>query len=371
MRKLAWAIAFLLAIASWGSAAIILEAAPEQLVEGHTVFLTIGVVENKTEAERYAAAVAVLVRDRTQKINEWRFPGVLWFNDQYLVDPEQQEKKSRVNDRYPCTGAVIALNRGDPMDADALGRWSLVNATYLNESYLITDPNEHQWIVDLWNTTNGSHAWSVAIMNNHWQAHIPDDGKRNCRTYTDTLNVRYGSAVNQTFATPDFLDPRHKDPGDHGIGYPCDDCSPIQYNAVLYFRLDHLRMQNASKDHREGVGDDWWADAAACHDSVTNDWICPNEADDQEGNSHPYNPDLPWPGVSYDGRNNHGGSDVCQPDGNIVDCHATFDIDIYFGYLRPPVVRTYWLVDTPGADAPYHCHWDNEPCDSSALPIPP
>jgi hypothetical protein len=160
------------------------------------------------------------------------------------------------------------------------------------------------------------------------------------------------------------VDPRHKRVGDHGMGYPCQGCSGLSYNAVLYFRLEHLTLQNGTKDHRERVGADWFQDASGCHEARTANYPCPQDDDSREGNSHPYNPDLPFPIVRYDGTRNHGGSGACR---GAPDCHEQFEIDIYYGYLAPPPVRAFWLVDAVGAEAPYHCHPDHRACDMEDL----
>ncbi|MHB8604813.1 MAG: hypothetical protein ACYDCK_06110 [Thermoplasmatota archaeon] len=87
---------------------IIVPALPEQVVEGHTVFAVIQKqVERNTTQE--AAAVAVLVRETISHNN--RFNGTLWFNDQFLVPPSNTHSQDT---RYPCGGAVLAVNSGDP-----------------------------------------------------------------------------------------------------------------------------------------------------------------------------------------------------------------------------------------------------------------
>ncbi|HVM44823.1 MAG TPA: hypothetical protein VM582_02715 [Candidatus Thermoplasmatota archaeon] len=347
-----------------GATVLIAPPTPEQLVEGHTVFVAIDFVRSVSVEEEFAAAVAVLVRDLSRDVVDTRFPGVLWFNDQFLIGPTKTTRQSGLRERFPCTGAVLAVNRGDPVDADAAGRWTLIGATYLDESYWITDPNERDWIVDLWRTTHGTLAWTVAIMNRDIDANKPDDGRCNRSPYSDVPCYRLTSSSTSCTRVPvsGRNDPRHADPGENGMRYPCPGCSVLDYNAVLYFRLAHLRHENDSKDHRERVGADWWADASGCHPSATNEWPCPGGDDDREGNSHPFNPHLPYPVATYEGHNNHGGSAEC-PDGSSQFCHATFDIDLYYGYVQPPTARTFWLIDRVGAAAPYHCHDDRAPCD--------
>src|SRR5438128_1058844 len=86
---------------------------PEQAVEGHTVFTVIQgrYPTSTTENDHFATAVAVLIREfhRNTVALDTRFPGVLWFNDQYLVTCSSScaNVKSTVTKtiRYPC-GAV-------------------------------------------------------------------------------------------------------------------------------------------------------------------------------------------------------------------------------------------------------------------------
>ena len=217
-RSLASTAFLLLCVPALGAAApylpvVVPDPAREQLVEGHTVFTVIE-VNRTTEVDgdtRFAAAVAVLVRERVSEPLALRFPGVLWFNDQYLVAPSTAPADVRI--RYPCGGAVMAVNRGDPdprmafvnvhaqagpaeaggpsaypaavdayADADGgqanvstttgyaddtdlqtpqrtpsphpsvpsepLPNWRF-RASYV-ESYQIVDPNDHTWVVDLY-----------------------------------------------------------------------------------------------------------------------------------------------------------------------------------------------------------------------------
>ncbi|HET6403335.1 MAG TPA: hypothetical protein VFH78_01705, partial [Candidatus Thermoplasmatota archaeon] len=75
-----------MAVPALGAATpIVVPPVPEQLVEGHTVFTVIEIVAvTATNETRFAAAVAVLVREYQARNAAQRFPGVLWFNDQYL-----------------------------------------------------------------------------------------------------------------------------------------------------------------------------------------------------------------------------------------------------------------------------------------------
>lgn len=373
MRKL-WiaSVVVLLAISGTGAAVVIaLPPVPEQVIEGHTVFLTIEIVPrpvgNATKSEEYAAAVAVLVRERlvevTAKNTLTRFPGVLWFNDQYLVDPEGSSKSSRttkITMRYPCSGAVIAVNRGDlVVDQDMGGNWTLTSPTYV-ESYFITDPNDRSWYVDLWNTSYGPPAWSTAILNNQSGVGVPDNGICKGSTIPDE-KFCFPSPLQENLPPAlgcpqggNAIFPSHESPGANGRNWG----SALEYNAVLYMRLIHLNKFAAPKDHTETTGAAWQNDVSGCSPSVTNTWNCPGGNDDREGNSHPYNPGYVF--NPYDGANNHGGSDICNGIG--ADCHATRNIDLYYGYVAAPLVRKLVVEDLTGSTAPYHCHQSFATC---------
>lgn len=358
---------------------------PEQLVEGHTVFTTIEVARNSTSAVEFAAAVAVLVREYEIERSLSRHPGVLWFNDQYLTPPS---KSMAVVDRYrhPCTGAVLAANWGDPVPRDANNTPYTGNATYV-ESYLVTDVHNHAWIVDRWDMWVQRiewverPLWSVAILGNVAAQQVPDDGECQGGVYADRACggrpavPAYGCVKSgPRFSTETPLDLYVKDPGDHDYPYPCGSpqrsCPPLEYNALLYFRLKDLDGAGDPKNHTEEAGDDWWNDVAGCHEGqYPSEWPCPDGWDDREGNSHPYNPDYPWPLQDHAGRDNHGGSADCTGDGEgDADCHATRMIDLYFGYAAIPSPRDFWLVDGEGSEAPYHCHEDIGWCSASDMP---
>lgn len=262
-RMLAVAAVLVLAIPTLGAAATIYVAnpVPEQLVEGHTVFTVIQVQFNTTTAQaRFAAAVAVLVRENVNQNANVRFPGVLWFNDQYLVNPNGPQDNV-YSYRYPCGGAVIAVNHNDPdprlIAVNAAGTTvnpvrqpptsaqpydlatgvaystnqslagvdpssgtpyvysdtvfgTLAGADY-KESYLITDPNDHAWIIDRYNgyTRTGTGGlqqsiynfpvWVVNMMGT--PAFVPDDGVLSCFPYLDeAVTAAYDGACAATTA---------------------------------------------------------------------------------------------------------------------------------------------------------------------------
>lgn len=360
MRLLAISAALSLLVSGIGVATpIVVPPEPDQLLEGHTVFTLIEVSrEINTTEENFAAAVAVLVRERVHERSASRFPGVLWFNDQYLVEPTKSGPSSTTRFRAPCTGAVIATDAGDitAIDYDLQGRPNIFSAQYGNESYEITDPNEHSWIVDLWNTSYGTHLWSVAIMNGLTNAPIPDDN-RGCGTYNDNWCTYSNTSVtgrrcDRNDATNLFEPDRRR----NATGQNNQPYRNVEYNALLYMKLEHLGVAGANKNHTELTGADWLADGTAC-DAGHPSYPCPGNNDDREGNSHPFNPESPWPINQYDGKNNHGGSADCDADGYAEQsCHATRRVDIYYGYAPIPPNRNVVFRETVGAEAPYHCH---------------
>lgn len=444
MRTWIIALAALLVLPAVGAAAtIVVPPVPEQLVEGHTVFTVIE-VRNATNItqEEFHAAVAVLVREVDQRVNANRFPGVLWFNDQYLVNPSASVSRV-VEARYPCTGAVLGVDvtAADPRaSADTVNPLDVDLGGNYVESYHITDPNDVVWDVDKWNVA-GTLVWTVAIKNNQAGYNVQDDGESNCAPYadmggcdvpgvdgaiyesdlfgfySDTESDRRDNQVAQGGDTDagTWCKYRYKDPGTHGYGFPCgqDDvdvadppvgnynCPNLQYNALLYFRIQDLASAGDPKDHEPGAAD-YENDVSGCHPSygyygeggyypgggyggnnVPRVWPCPEQDDDREGNSHPYNPELPWPLMNYAGRDNHGGSGGdCDGDG-IIDqpqndttgvntrndytgdylCHATRNINLYYHYWQAPTLRDYYLIDVVGSAAPYHCNDERKVCD--------
>lgn len=393
-RMLILIIAGTCMIAGVGSAAVFLPApAPEQLVEGHTVF---SIIEKFpctcTNGSRFAAAVAILVRDVEVSESHYRFPGVLWFNDQYLVDGSKTDQSPLTTVRYPCSGSVLAVRAGDPdprvySDADFY-------AGYV-ESYYISDPNNHVWNVDKWNV-NGSLVWSVALNGNDPLSDSSDDGE--CSgppPYQDGGGLCQTRLFNNTCVPgmgPDSPGGPYTSVGDNGYFYPCGDpsatCNLIQYNALLYFQWEDLNVDTMVKDHTPG-SPDRRNDVSGCQngtyqDPSVADWPCPVGDDDREGNSHAYGPDngsavflAGWPFGTDVGRDNHGGSADCNNDTTPDQlCHATAMIDIYFDNAPVPLSRQYAVYDAEGNSAPFYCE-GTAPCDQndSVLagypPIPP
>ena len=409
MRKWILATALMVAAPTLGAAAVVYAPAQaEQLVEGHTVFTVItvrnGTVEQK---EEFAAAVAVLVREQIRKIDyEDRFPGVLWFNDQYLVNPEQNVPVDTAvsETRYPC-GAVIAVNEGDALPK--VNGTPIVPATaqYV-ESYRVTDPNDATWEVDKWSydpdanasTANSFLVWSVPTRDSSATNYTSgDDGRWKCSALSDH---KMGCGL----PLLPFTDETPQDPQPRPPGYPASQPWPQRrsdvyeddeaeegrkeclgdrvgvdslnqyplanrptangrlgtegYNAVLFFFLQDLTRPGALKDHKTADA----GDASRCQVGYSA-WPCPGEDDDKEGNSHPYNPKRPWPLQLSEGRDNHGGSKGCgagEIGGGPQYQHATCDVDVYFGYVAAPLplpTERVWRVnDVEGRTSPYHCH---------------
>ena len=384
----------MMTVAGLGLAAPIVQPPePETLVEGHTVFTVIEQVNvNAQDEVKYAAAVAVLVREINYDFRSFRFPGVVWFNDQYLVNPKSSPGSNAPTYRHPCNGAVIVVPRGDP-NPTLDPATTFAQSNYV-ESYKIRDPNNKDWIVDKW-MVNGRPVWSVAIMNDGTKYHLADDGTGNCSPQNDSPcggpvllpwdDPDNPSAFNDTGpqGTPFSGDRRSSacavravagsraTPG--GYSYPCggvdttptSTCVGLQYNAVLFFFLDDLPVAGTLKDHRTG-STDRARDASGCHADVDttvplayNAWPCPGGNDDREGNSHAYNPDQPYPLMTYSGRNNHGGSADCTGDAvGDQECHATRLVDVYYGHAALPTrtPSSFVFTDAEGSSAPYHCH---------------
>lgn len=203
-----------LLLASTLAAAVPGEAPPasELLVEGHTVFLVLdgegaSVVGPLPEAPLAGASSSAADAPS-------RFPGVLWFNDQYLVEADNgarplmsaEERRgaeygaavavlARTPEGERCGGAILAVNHGDPDPRQRLlsvdGRDPLAgddaeraavgvdtrgdvtsdglatnqagglhgalvdpDASWdYHESYRVTDPNGYTWIVDKYRAT--------------------------------------------------------------------------------------------------------------------------------------------------------------------------------------------------------------------------
>lgn len=151
-RMLAVAAVLAMAVPALGAATpIVVPPVPEQLVEGHTVFTVIEIVAvTQTNETRFAAAVAVLVREYDAEVRNQRFPGVLWFNDQYLVNPSSAANNNAAF-RYPCGGAVMAVNAGDPDPRVVIARVGDGGNTYGADGDLTVGDSEQTYTYPPWN----------------------------------------------------------------------------------------------------------------------------------------------------------------------------------------------------------------------------
>lgn len=357
-------------VPSLGAALVYTNPVQEQLVEGHSVFSVLEIVNDETTGPvEFAAAVAVLVREVKVERTGERFPGVLWFNDQYLTNPTRTTEAGSPEERYPCTGAVLVVNASEP--SPPTGDITQFNNNTYVHSYYITDPNNHAWSIDKW-VIDGRYVWTVPIFGNDATYSTPDDGTTDgCRYVDISCAIQRG----QTCLNPPGGDriPRNtRNPGDNGQGYPCTGCSPqLLYNAVLYFLVDDL-VQSGTKNHTKGSAD-YQADGSACHSpgggAGSNQWLCPGGDDDREGNSHPYNGEAGWP-TSPGVPASHGGSADCggTPDRDSY-CHGTYDVDIYYGIAAAPWERHYYVVDVEGSASSYHCHDETRFCQQPEMPV--
>lgn len=336
-----WAVATAAAMVASGLAVGIGSAGngPAQLLEGHTVFVAISNITGVEGHEGPAAAVAVLVREHNIPL-VGRFPGVLWYNDQYLVDPSSVASDERT--RYPCTGAVIAVERGrpDPRDNGALK----ASARYV-ESYHVTDPNDVGWDVHLWNLSHVDSstypAWSVAIRNTHATSNVPDDGGPSCDPVVDR---GCPLPIDETACYQD-PDPTAPDASLERLDCLPPSCGTLRYNALLFFWLKDIENAGPPKNHSAGG-----QDVPGCHEDDP-EFGCPGGDDDAEGNSHRvFDPLKPAPVEP--------GSADC--DGNTTrpydaHCHRTASIDVYYGTAPTPEDPEYVLYDDDGSTEAITC----------------
>ncbi|HVL48870.1 MAG TPA: hypothetical protein VM889_09960 [Candidatus Thermoplasmatota archaeon] len=207
----------------------------EQVIEGHNVFTVVQAMTNKN-----ITGVTVLVREKVVS------GGKLWFNDQYLISPQQAMSSANANltdcayepdgsyacNRYPCGGFVMVVPAGTPRFRtpeerggtltpviDAAGRPSPFNSpewtANWQEQYFITDPNDHTFVVDKYQisysynqydkiedfpngpaqgtqtayTIGSTVAWFVNILGS--PDFTSDDGVSNCGAYIDNPPAGY------------------------------------------------------------------------------------------------------------------------------------------------------------------------------------
>ncbi|HWG90307.1 MAG TPA: hypothetical protein VNZ52_05590 [Candidatus Thermoplasmatota archaeon] len=325
--------------------AAVFEASREevQVIEGHTVYVSLTVNTsrnlnpppplNKNRSEQ-GTAVAVLTREihcgyvgggRGEDTSP-AFDGVLWFNDQFLVG----EEADTYNDwrstwprscqyRYPCGGRVYATpaGAGDPFDAS--GNWvGFFGATY-QHSYKLTDPNDHVWMVDFWQTggPRSSRVWISAPLGG-LPPYVDDDGRSNCMPYIDNPPAGYDAV------------------GSNGRGY-----SNVEYNGLLFMLWKHLSGsgtvqfgENGTHNGRDTDGDNSTTpQSTGSHPNVYNRSYTPGNG---TGNSHPFNP--------------------YEADAHDKHTHSTARVDIYFHPKAPPGVasRKLYIDDSVGSNACFH-----------------
>lgn len=401
----------------------------ETLVEGHTVFAVLDEeycyaesdpvnetvcpgdistgdhsesldVRANVTVQRLGTAVAVLVRDRAKAYVApppsgcarngdvvstllYENPGVLWFNDRFLVGDDLDVVEARVDAnldvcerrtsivfepdaipwRYPCGGWVLGTRAGGPDPR------SILPFLGYRESYLITDPNDYVWIVDRFDVVNVAAVPNEVDVMQDLQMD-DDDGPGTAPDYDDhedgDLRVRYGPAPGTTSSVTTYLavepvwsvpvlgvdaaDTRascppyvdlasHDDDSATAAYEDGGDGSPARlYNAVLFFYFDEL-LPTGAKVHGANALDD--TDATGCEAGT--EWECDAagaEDDGREGNSHPFNPSDATSGP--------------------VHVHPTAEVDLYWSNVAPPSPasqeRRYAVRDTVGGTSPYHAH---------------
>jgi hypothetical protein len=322
--------------------------ADETLVEGHTVYALAqldpeaGYVPHSLAEGFQATALLALPVGQGDAGH-----GVRWFNDQDLLAPSVGSapddfhfavavlaRESNWGDEHlPCTGAVLAVNAGapDPRAALSPDNYDGPQPTYV-ESYLVTDPNDHQWNVDKWRVpgpTGDYTAWTVAVNNYDAGYELPDNYADECPAITDEAPA-----------------PTR---GTNGLYYPdgVTKRGHIRYNALLVLPLDELTVDQGARNH--AAADNWGRAMAVsgCEDS------CFFGSNGIEGNSHDFNPLVKrFPG--WFATREDGGSADCDGDAQPDEwCHATRRIDLYYGPVTAPILRSYTIVDTEGSSADY------------------
>lgn len=424
LRRLAVPLFLMLLLPSVASDPHPAQSATETLVEGHTVFTFLTAVD-PTPAATFAPMQARAASDGeaggaagaapSENVDMDRWPGVLWTNHQFLVEPRlkvnveslptgavgTQRSQSHFaaslmalvhrsdgasSVTLPCGGALLAVNAGDPDPRGSVPGRTLVSVSSdrmnfgYQESYLVRDPNDRVWITDLYDA----------------RVTVDLDGFLTEQTWPVWVTNVAGSPV----FVPDFEGPcpgpaadeppaGYAEPSMNGYCFDArpamGDCgsagTPREYNGVFYFRFEDLTISGYPRSHEDSGG---VIDVNAC--DAGSIWACPVDDDSYEGFSHPYHPD-PW-GTTPRGaelcpeefyrlggeRSNHGGSTTWDQayyglkdaDGYVSGearyngygycdkLHSTRHVDLYYdpGWRPPePLVRDFVLRDTVGAEA--------------------
>lgn len=384
--------------------------ASERVVEGHTVYLALGAADDPVASEFRPAHAP----DPGVGVFELRKPGVLWFNHEYLVAPQilldagddvpdghALESAAAVailavhpDGSYPCGGAILAVNAGDPdprqalvhADGATLGGHALPVVTDdYEESYLVSDPNGHSWIIDKYTRiTRTTTAWDPAslglVLTVQETVHAgpvfvvnlgggrdfaPDAGAcidigtrglDQARSAPCSVGLPSLPGTVLTDAPCAGAMPRnaggfcYEGPG-AGSDAACREAAlavgPRLYNALLFLPMESLVWEGAPVDHATPSG-------ATNGCAVGTRWTCPAGDEEREGDSHGFAP-LPMP-LAYssclDGGINHGGF-AAEP-GWCTPRHETRGIDVYYSaQARPPPPQQYNFVvfDTKGTGA--------------------
>jgi hypothetical protein len=410
-------IAALLVVPSFGVADPIREAPrPEELVEGHTVFLTIDAYQfdpgSNDTAPALAGPTAPSLTPEAQGVfqQRWeRYAGVLWFNDQYLSNADLRSTSGfgagetmrseyaaalavlvRADDgrgiREPCGGAVLAVNAGDPDprmlmasidgsdpvtgdsseravigvktgEPDAFTDGPILAPFEYMESYRLTDPNGHAWIIDKYLATVRI-GLSEGIVTSYaypvWVANIlgtpsfvpdadPPTSDDSCVPFKDLTDGLEEPAVSSTCAlslsggnllgthsdsdvaldlvggSPAWTDDPcmgSMQPSRAGFCYngraggdidldgdiDANDCvlsdeyAPRCYHALFYFSWEDLTISGSPRDHSDPFAT---LDTNGCQSGT--EWPCPGEepwsaigeGESFEGNSHSSHPSAP------------------------------------------------------------------------------
>ncbi len=382
----------------------------EQVVEGHTVYTVF-------EKTNQAWAVAGLVREFEQR--------VLWFNDQYLVGDVA---------RYPCGGYVFAVPQGAPSPYANNPNHQYQHSYRVTDPndyvweidyYTYGAAPRRAWVVPILNlNVNDNGVDSCQPVVDVPPAGYLDPGlNEKCYSggqYFDDAQQRCGPV------TPDCpgIESGYPDPATapgttppvlttpNGLTPVCD--WPRLYNFLivglwnLLGTYDGTKQYGCSDADGDGItncedeelapgvdnpdfGDDN-EDKNGCEEGPYRDahevqYDCIDEdgnpsgdphsaadpADDNEGNSHAYNPtmcDNNGDGV-IDGSDTDGdGFPDDSPCWGALHEHQTARVDLYFhSTYRPttPVSRNFVIDDNIGSTAPFH----NHAADSGTPTCPP
>lgn len=275
-----------------------------RLVEGHTVHLVTGGgpvvgppgMPNPDSPIGLAIGMAVGIDgDGTL------FAGLRWFNDQYVLNslnaitpPEQPQRAfgaailvATPDGATPCSGAALVVPSGAPDPRT----WLAADSQYV-ESYLVTDPMDGSWTIDVWrDSTRREVVLVVPILGLDGALTKPPGGL--CSPHVDRALAR---------------------PGTSGAS------SNLRYNAFIVAFPETFTLREAPADHDLGAPE--------------------RAAGVRAGSSHGTHP-VPDEAQRPETMHGEGGH------------HATTLVDVYAGVGFEPPIRTFTWFDTEGARAPY------------------